>query len=517
MFCGIDMQYTKTIMPYGLEWKEIIIEVAMSRSLPSIEIIGLPDSAIKESRERLRAAFRACGVEIPPHKYVINLAPSDVRKSGTLFDMAIAMGLLLAIDNTQRTILWHTIDEIVWFGELGLDGSVKWSHHIFAWVMAGIQHGYKVFIVPKDVAKEVSYIPWITVYAIAHFREIVEYINHGVGLEVIEYNELDMIHQFTTWLSAIQWHSVAKRALAIAACGMHNVLMIGPPWSGKSMLAKWLRNILLPMGKHEMMEVTHLHSLVGELSLERPIVTQRPFRTVHSTSSKYGVLWWWANMSPWELSLAHKGVLFFDEIAEFPRDILDSLRQPLEDKNITITRLKWSVNYPCQCMFVCAMNPCPCGYFQDGEKPCICSTQRIKKYQSKISGPILDRIDMVLEIKREKIVLDGHEVDRGKNNDSELYDILLRGYEMQKERYKNSSYTHNSNVNWFDIDVFIPMSHECRELLEVAANKLALSLRVVHKTITLARSIADFAGRAMIEKADILEALQYRSRDRMVK
>ncbi len=514
------MQYAKTIMPYGMDGKEIIVEVASNRSLPTIDIIGLPDSAIRESKERLRATFRECNIDIPPRKYVINLAPSDVRKSGTMLDVAIGVGLLLAIYD------WYVhcdVSDMLWFGELWLDGSIKWIQNIFAWVMAGIQYWYTKFVVPAEVAREVSYITNVTIYTVSHFREVIEFVLHGKLLLLVEHKNIAHTIQQLDWFNHIQWHVYAKRALAIAACGMHHILMVWPPWSWKSMLAKWLRSILLPMSTQDIMEVSHIHSLVGWLSHHSPIITQRPFRMVHSTTSKIAVVGGGQNILPGELSLAHKGILFFDEIGEFSRDILDTLRQPLEDKYITLTRAKWSITYPSQCMFVCAMNPCPCGYYGDGEKPCICSINAVKKYQSKISGPLLDRMDMILTIGRENGIEENikwtvnKNLTESKDEMKMIKDNLLYAQSMQQKRYAESIYTTNSDVLAHDIVTYMPLDKECKALLDIATKKLSLSLRVVHKTIRLARSIADFSGADNIRKEDILEALQYRSEWWLVK
>ena len=510
------IQKIKTYANVWLEGHEIIVEADSSRSLPTIEIVGLPDAAIKESKERLRATFRNAEIPLPNRKIVLNLSPSDIKKVGTSFDLPMAVAILFLIFEDKQL---PPTDDFLFFWELGLDGSIKRVNGLLPSVVSAMQHGYKDFFVPEENVYELEYVPGIRIYPIGKFNQIVEYflerkeffcINQAKDIETLYQQSSD--HE--TDFAQIKGQLIAKRALAIAAAGMHNVLMVGAPGSGKTLLSKAMPSILPPLGFEEILEVSQVYSLVGKLSKETPLITRRPFRQVHHTASKISIVGGWSQLTPGEVSLAHKGILFFDEVTEFPREVLEVLRQPLEDKTIVISRVAGTIHYPADFMFVGSMNPCKCGYYKDPQKPCACSLMEIKRYQSKISWPLLDRIDMILEIPRE-------DIDKILNNIKEessasIREKVVNAWKIQQKRFIWLSITSNAQITSKHIDQLIPLDDPCKDFLAQASRKLTLSTRVVHRTIKLARTIADIQGQASVTINHLAEAMQYRSKTMFV-
>lgn len=383
------IQKVKTYTTIGLQGYEITVEADSNKSLPTIDIIGLPDAAIKESKERIRGTFRHCQIEIPAHKIVLNLAPSDIRKEGTRFDVPMAVALLLL----AREGHIHNLDQVrqaLFFGELGLDGTIKRIDGLLPSVLAAVKDGYRQFFIPADNIYEVEYIAGIDVYPLESFQQLADHVLGRALLQpYIAQTSIEdlyvLTHDREQDFAHIKGQIIAKRALSIAAAGLHNVLMIGSPGSGKTMLARALQSIIPPLEFEESLEVSQIYSLVGKLNKDHPLIVHRPFRQVHHTASKISIIGGGRNLTPGEISLAHKGILFFDELPEFPRETLEVLRQPLEDKMIAISRVSGTVQYPANFMFVATMNPSPCGYYNDPEVPCTCSYNEIKRYQNKIS------------------------------------------------------------------------------------------------------------------------------------
>ena len=511
------VEIVKTFANIWLIGHEIYIEADSVKALPNIEIIGLPDLTIKESKERIRWTFRNSWIELPRRKFVLNLAPSDIKKIWTWFDVPMALALLLRIWS-NKVYNWEKVQSSLFFGELGLDGSIKRINGLLPSVLSAKKKWWKEFFVPAENLYELEYIPWIRIYPLKHFEQLIKYFCEWLEIESVEWwkdiNSLNESQDFEVDFSHIKWQLVAKRALSIAMAWFHNVLMIWAPWSWKTMMSKAMKSIFPPLTFDEILEASQIYSVVWKLNKNLPLITQRPFRQVHHTASRFSIIWWWTHLTPWEVSLAHKWILFFDELTEFPRETLEVLRQPLEDRLVNISRVSGSVEYPANFMFIASMNPCKCWYYKDKQKTCSCSPMDIKRYQSKISWPLLDRIDVILEVPRENIdtILDNQNWE----NSETIRQKVINARKIQQERFRGTSLSANAHMWAKDIQTLIPLSSECKDFLSQAVDKLNLSWRVVHRTIKLARTIADMQNVSNISVQNLAESIQYRSRSMFI-
>ena len=495
----------------GIDAYIVEVELDISDGLPFFATVGLPDSAVKESRERVTAAIKNSGFYFPPSRITANLAPADVRKEGSAFDLSIALGVMAATGQIQT----DDFEKLLILGELALDGSIRSVHGCLPMAAIAKENQLKGVILPKANAKEAAVIEALEVYPVESLQEAVEHLNGQRTIPPFQYDireAFDQQSEYPVDFVDVKGQEHVKRAIEVAAAGGHNLIMIGPPGSGKTMIAKRIPTILPDMTLEEALETTKIHSIMGLLGNDVPLIATRPYRSPHHTISDAGLIGGGKFPRPGEVSLSHHGVLFLDELPEFRKNVLEVMRQPLEDGQVAIARAAASYTYPANFMLVAAMNPCPCGFFGDPSRECRCSRQQIQNYISRISGPLLDRIDLQVEVPAVKYR--DLASDFAGEPSARIRERVQRARHIQQERFTQAQIYCNANMESRHLREFCKVEDAAQELLRVAITQLGLSARAYDRISKVARTIADLAASTTIEAEHVSEAIQYRSLDR---